>query len=128
MPELIRLFLDAEATSIDGTPMTRTQDGKEVPATWGWLAHRAVATRFKGEEDMSWDKCLERGKLAKRLARGGEIRVTSGQLEEIKRLFAKAWQPDLVAGFAELVEQEEGSDHNGVAHEMATNRVSQLGS
>jgi hypothetical protein len=100
----IKVNLDAEARFIDGEPINwQDAQGKLRPCPWSFLAYKAVATRYSGEESMDFEASRKRAKLAKKLQKGGDIELTDEQSVEMKRLFAKRYDPDYVAGFAEAL-------------------------
>ena len=104
MSDKIKVNLDAKAENVQGDELFLQSPGKpDKQATWAAMASVAVAGRYQGEENMDFDKTLERGRLAKKLRKGGEIELKTEQFEEIKKLFAKRWGPDYVAGFAEAM-------------------------
>jgi len=49
----------------------------------------------------------KRGRLARKLKRGGDMEFSPEQIVEIKRLFVKMFTPDYVDGFAQLLGVEE---------------------
>jgi len=104
LSDKIKVNLDAKAENVQGDELLLQTPGKpDKLATWGVMASVAVAGRYAGEENLDFDKTLERGRLALRLRKGGDLELTATQFEEIKKLFAKRWGPDYVAGFADAM-------------------------
>lgn len=100
----IKVNLDAEAKLLDGKLVIWSEtDGSSHPVSWGFMAYKAVASRYKGEEEMDFKAAYDRGKLAKRLFKGGYIELSPENLIEIKRLFAKRYDIDQLMGFAEAL-------------------------
>lgn len=108
MSDKIKVNLDSKATLIDGTPVTWTHlDGTAKETTWAYMAYKAVSEKYQGEADMDFKTAYDRGKLAKRLLKGGDIELSPESMTELKRLFAKRYNCDQVVGFAEALGMEE---------------------
>lgn len=104
MSDKIKVNLDTKAENVQGDDCVLQTPGKpDRFGTWAAMASIAVAGRYQGEENMEFDKALERGLFAKKLRKGGDMELTTFQFEEVKKLFAKRWGPDYVAGFAEAM-------------------------
>lgn len=100
MPEKIKINLDQPAFLIDGTKVVYgNPDGKLIDATWAFLAYKAVAAKYPDDQGLDFKASYDRGKLASRLFKGGDIELTDESLKEIKRLFAKAYNADHLVGF-----------------------------
>lgn len=108
MSDKIKVNLDANAVLLDGSlVMWKNADGTEKEVSWAYMAYKAVADRYQGEENMDFKSAYDRGKLAKRILAGGDIELTPESLVELKRLFAKRYTPDQVMGFAEALGMKE---------------------
>lgn len=101
MSEKIKINLDQPAFLIDGTKIIYgNSDGRSVDATWAFLAYKAVASKYPEDAQLDFKASYDRGKLAARLHKGGELELTKESMDEIKRLFAKAYSSDHLMGFA----------------------------
>lgn len=96
----IKVNLDKPAALIDGTPVYWEGEAK-VRATWAFLAYKAVAARYQDDANLDFDQSARRATLARKLCKGGDLELTDWESLETKRLFAKRWDPDYVAGFCD---------------------------
>ena len=108
--------LDALAVRIDGTP-AMIAEARYVPkngelpplvqATWKRLVVDALNARFDEDRHKSLADLMLRGRLARKVQRGGEITLKAESVTIIKDCVSRAWAPDLVIQICELIDPAE---------------------
>lgn len=100
-----------------GRPVFETNDVAGAPPqrkakavhdlTFGRLCAGFVNAKYKGEEDLSWDKMRERARVARKLMRGGQQKFQDTETVLLRDLARKGvGDPELVLQIYEVLDGE----------------------
>lgn len=84
--------LQEQRRNADGSIVLDAENGKPIlaPIVLKDLIAKAVAEKHRGDEDLDFEQQYSRGKLARKIAMGGNVQLSLEEIALIKECVAKA--------------------------------------